>query len=796
MGIADFGVSPSGSYQYNTTAFMGTIDIYSLVTRNATGDPWMGFQLNVVLIFSDNNIEYSYWVQNVAQIDTSASQIWYIDNIWNFTSNTPGILASAVTGNGVVDTFNGTGFYWDAPNSGSGNGITLTYPATVTFLVTAGLNSQRQPVVTFAYNDGSGFVTYDTVTFIRANHVSAFKGFVVDGNNYNPLGLFYDAELVLGGPGGGLSTSVVQSDLAMGLYYFNGHNYQAVSSSYNFGSNTGEAIFNANSQWYYYKSTGSLTAEVMAGVESLSTLYDQSRTSTIDIQTTVNSGILYVSNASNTAATPHQSAFKGGRVTVTIYPGVYLLQLYVNGALYDSTTKTVTSGQTLSLTSPLGDVQVTMSYSVSGGSAGFAPPTLKYSHGGAPQTATLTTAGTAYYMDPGTPWSVTANYTTATERWITTQQTSGTATSYQTIQLSYQHQYRFGFTYDVVGGGTGYSLPMVHYSQFGVQATATANSSVWVDAGSTYSYPPYLAGSTSTERWETTTPNGMISGSGTVLERYYHQYALVLSYAVVGGGSPAPPGLGVTQFGQHQNATLGTTPVTYFVDAGSSWGVPNPLPESSSQERWYSTGQTSGTASSSSVLVLSFSHQYYVSMSASPSAGGNVSNLTGWHDEGSTLQLSVTPSQGWKFEGWSGSGTGAYTGNESTSSIDVGAPLSEQATFYPGLDIASGSNGQVSYSFGANGGTVQPGSSVIVYAPVGTVVTLKASPSSFLYDFAGWSLAASGAAGSTTLTLTSPSSVHADFSISLLVVGGIVGAVLVVALVSALVLRSRRRSPA
>ncbi|HEV2137557.1 MAG TPA: thermopsin family protease [Nitrososphaerales archaeon] len=102
MGIADYGVGLAGPYQYSTNAFLGSVYIGSLQTRNATGDPSMGLQLNIVLSFTDGNVQYAYWVQDIAQIDTSTNQIFFIDNIWNFTSHSANMIASAVSGNGQV----------------------------------------------------------------------------------------------------------------------------------------------------------------------------------------------------------------------------------------------------------------------------------------------------------------------------------------------------------------------------------------------------------------------------------------------------------------------------------------------------------------------------------------------------------------------------------------------------------------------------------------------------------------------------------------------------------------------
>ncbi len=794
MGIADYGVGLGGPYQYSTNSFLGSVYITSLQTRNATGDPSMGFQLNVVLAFTDNNVQYAYWVQDVAQIDTSTNQIFFIDNIWNFTSHNANMIGSAVSGNGQVATYHGTGYYYDVPPVGAGNGLILAYPTTVSFLVTTGINSNRQPTVKFQYQDGLVIQTYDNVTFKGANHVSALTGFEVNGNTYNPGGTFFDSELVLGGPGGGLSTADVNSDLRLSLYYWNGHNYQAVPNTYNFGSDTAETISNAASLGAYVLATGSLTARVQASSGSLGQLYTQGGTGTITIRTSLTDGTLYVSNSTYPNPAPYQTTFTASQVTVSVYPGTYLLQIFNNGLIYDSGTVTLGPAQTLQLQTPLRDIQITMSYAVSGDNSRFPPPTLTFVYGGSSQRSTLTTAATIYHMDPGSSWTVTGNLTTATERWQTNQPTSGRATSFQTVGIDYFHQYHVLFTFAVKGGGSGYSAPSVRFLQFGAYKTSATDTLVWADEGQSYSYPHSLVGSGASERWEAQSYAGLTGGAGTIEATYFHMYGLVMNYTIVGGGSPSSPRLVAKQFGQSFFAMLGLSPSTYFLDAGSTWSLPNPLQGSSAQERWEADGPTSGNATSASKMTLIYHHEYLLATNLIPPSGGYVTNLTGWHDQGATLQLSATASRGWKFVGWNGSGTGAYTGGSNNSSFVVGSPIQENATFYPGLSMVAGPNGQISFSFGSTSGSVQAGSTATIFAPAGTTVALKAVPSSIFYAFSGWSQGIIVTGSTTSLKLTSPSTAQASFAINIPLLGGIAVAILTVVLFSAFALRSRRRT--
>ncbi|MCI4324733.1 MAG: hypothetical protein L3K00_02450 [Thermoplasmata archaeon] len=70
---------------------------------------------------------------------------------------------------------------------------------------------------------------------------------------------------------------------------------------------------------------------------------------------------------------------------------------------------------------------------------------------------------------------------------------------------------------------------------------------------------------------------------------------------------------------------------------------------------------------------------YWVSIAGS--TGGTESPSSGWFESGAALALSATPDLGETFVGWTGTGTGSYSGNASTPNATVGSPLTEFATF-------------------------------------------------------------------------------------------------------------------
>lgn len=356
MGIADYGLSTSSGggytpYSYFTSMFLGKADISSLSTMTSSGDTEMTFQLNVNLVFYDSGIEYVYWIQDVAFVQTASPQaIEFIDNVWNMSSPSASMLSSSISGNGTVAQSGSTGYYYSVASSYNlpGNDIYINMPTTADFKVISGINAMNRPTVAFEYNDGYGWVTYDNAVFSFVSDLTSDGGFLVDGSSYNPYGTFYDAEFILGGPGGGSDTMDLGSNVNIQLEYWNGNNFQMITNAFNFGSDTAEGIDNVYPNADYYSSTGTLFSNIGAGYGSLGQLYSYQNVGILDLTTQLNSGTLWV------GSDPHQ--FADNSVILTLAPGSYDLYLYSaqgSGILLWSTQATITAGQTLAISAPV-----------------------------------------------------------------------------------------------------------------------------------------------------------------------------------------------------------------------------------------------------------------------------------------------------------------------------------------------------------------------------------------------------------------------------------------------------------
>ncbi|MCI4318271.1 MAG: hypothetical protein L3J96_07005, partial [Thermoplasmata archaeon] len=78
-------------------------------------------------------------------------------------------------------------------------------------------------------------------------------------------------------------------------------------------------------------------------------------------------------------------------------------------------------------------------------------------------------------------------------------------------------------------------------------------------------------------------------------------------------------------------------------------------------------------------LPFALSPSFWVALTAS--SGGTVPALGGWYAPSASLVLNASPSDGYQFVSWVGSGTGSYSGANLTQSVTVTAPIQEVATF-------------------------------------------------------------------------------------------------------------------
>lgn len=243
MGVSDLGVGPAGGYAYRTTSFEGTVTVRSLTAFQpgyVSGSPyqapdWALLELNAVAV----NVSYPgsttgvFWVQSAVHLNRTGFQ--FEDNIWNFTAPNASVTPAVLSGRGHVYR----DFY-----AGFGTLTALAFP--ITFDLYDNITTvSSHVVVRFGYTvvpaSGPSFSgTYDAVTFNGTTTSISPPQFEVNGNVTTPSGSLYDAELVLGGNGGGANTNVVALNASATLRALNHSAYRPVSSAYDFGSDSSE----------------------------------------------------------------------------------------------------------------------------------------------------------------------------------------------------------------------------------------------------------------------------------------------------------------------------------------------------------------------------------------------------------------------------------------------------------------------------------------------------------------------------------------------------------------------------
>jgi thermopsin len=265
MGIGTFGVlnntGTATPYTIRSNSWEGTITIdnvntfmldndgaYSTTGANNT----FGVQLNTVTngtTVGSKSI-YDYWTQNVLYWNLVPGTVTLLDNVWNFSSP-----ATALTA-GTLYAYNGTPvypeYYYDF-----GPTIPVTLPVTIHLFINSSVTNLTNTgygysTIRFGYSIFNAATSvleaagvYDTVLFNSTTPIGSVPDapFLVDGSALTPTNfLLYDAEIMIGGPGGGTTTSVYGINATESLAYLNMSTgtYEIPPSAWNVGTDTGE----------------------------------------------------------------------------------------------------------------------------------------------------------------------------------------------------------------------------------------------------------------------------------------------------------------------------------------------------------------------------------------------------------------------------------------------------------------------------------------------------------------------------------------------------------------------------
>jgi hypothetical protein len=191
------------------------------------------------------------------------------------------------------------------------------------------------------------------------------------------------------------------------------------------------------------------------------------------------------------------------------------------------------------------------------------------------------------------------------------------------------------------------------------------------------------------KRYVTSAGAGTITvppGGDVVTAEYKAQYEVTLQTSGLGsdfnGDSVTLDGVDYRVYDGHS--------VGVWIDAGStiSYLWSSPISSTTSGKRYVVTSAQSGsiTVNRPKTLTGSYKTQYRLTMRVNPDGAGATNPSVGdhWHDSGTTITISAYPASGYRFEGWSGSGPGSYTGTSNPATITMNGPITETANFAKG----------------------------------------------------------------------------------------------------------------
>jgi thermopsin len=255
MGLGDFGVQMRHGVNVGTISY--TSSVKAAVTLNAisplylaaAGPDQFTIQENTVLTHVDvmGSTATDYWTQNVPVYFARSDTLVFEDNIWNFSNPTFNFPSNGIYAHGPASFFIGSEVY-----IGVG---TVAYNVAPPFTITTYNNAtifNDRPTVFFNYTLTKGttsvsgsydFAEFNSTGLATPTQPAPQPTYQINGKAVNPTGfLLNDAEIMLGGPGGGSQTNIYQIAGSFGLWTMpNGSKtYRDVPSAYDFGSDTGE----------------------------------------------------------------------------------------------------------------------------------------------------------------------------------------------------------------------------------------------------------------------------------------------------------------------------------------------------------------------------------------------------------------------------------------------------------------------------------------------------------------------------------------------------------------------------
>ncbi len=281
MGIGTYGFSnTTGVIQrntINTSSIAASVTMNNLSTFYALDDGpnSVTMQLNAIMnnVTLFGNSSYTFWTQNVIFYSARTHTLQFLDNIWNFSSPATNMTTNALSSYcGTIVPYT---FYYTV-----GPAFQVTYPFTVNvYLNTSVVNGNDAVFFNFSLSDAQGSVSgsYDQVQFnstygTPTGYSAPQSNMLITSNYTTPIGLPYDAEIMIGGPGGGSTAMIYQINASMTLKYLGSNGaYSNVPNAFDVGSETGETSTGVAVTW-----TQNAVAQLTAGPSFVYGMWNES----------------------------------------------------------------------------------------------------------------------------------------------------------------------------------------------------------------------------------------------------------------------------------------------------------------------------------------------------------------------------------------------------------------------------------------------------------------------------------------------------------------------------------------
>jgi len=181
-------------------------------------------------------------------------------------------------------------------------------------------------------------------------------------------------------------------------------------------------------------------------------------------------------------------------------------------------------------------------FTVSGGGT-YVNPRLNFTALGSPSLAEVNATSATVWIDSGAKWGVSTLLpnSSPTERWVTKQTTSGTASAPVLGGFLYYHQYLGTLQYSISGTGGSPPTPSMNYTSLTAAMEASLNKtavSYWMDAGSSWAVPVTLPG-VQGERWLSNATVSVASSHFVEDVQYAHQFYVEVGVSTPAGGQVA-----------------------------------------------------------------------------------------------------------------------------------------------------------------------------------------------------------------------------------------------------------------